>query len=86
MKLTKGIEKFLRAVKTGSKETIILSSEDCKAIKTQFGGSYNFLDFIEKESGTVHTDIQEPSLFADDNQTIKITFLNGAEIELRMVL
>lgn len=86
MKLTNGVERFLRAVKAGSKETIFLSSEDSKAIKTQFGGSYNFLEFIEKESGTVHTDIQEPSLFADDHQKIKITFLNGAEIELRMVL
>lgn len=85
MELTNGVERFLRAVKSGSKETILLTSEDSKAIRTQFGGSYNFLDFIEKESGTVHTYIQEPSL-CDDNQKILITFLNGAEIELRMVL
>lgn len=86
MELTKGVEQFLRAVKTGSKETIFLSSEDCKAIRVQFGGSYSFLEFIEKQSGTIHTDIQEPNFYADDNQTIKITFLNGAEIEFRMVL
>ena len=42
--------------------------------------------FIEKESNTIHFDIEAFSLISHENHPITIRFLNGSEIELRLIL
>ena len=85
MELTRGITHILSVVKSGSKDIIYLFIEDCEAIKNQFGGFSNFIDFIEKESNTIHVDIEAFSLISHENHPITIRFLNGSEIELRLI-
>ena len=86
MKLTSGINRLLDCVRTGSKDIVFLFDDDVYAIKEQFGGSSRFLKFIEKEANTAVVSLDSNQYPADESRTIKITFLNGAEVELRFIL
>ena len=86
MKLTSGIEKLLSSIRAETKDTIFLYDDDCAAIRHQFGGSDGFIRFIEKQTGTIVTDIENDAMFIDEYGRLNMKFLNGAEIELRFVL
>ena len=70
MKLTSGINNFLSQVRAGTKGVVFLFDDDCYAIKNQFGGSNEFIRFIEKESETVVVTYESDEYIISEYQKI----------------
>jgi len=83
MKLTASMERIITFVHAGYEDTVFLFDEDLSAIKNQFKNFTNFINFIEKKTGTSVVYVNNDSMLADGHASVTVTFLNGAIITFR---